>query len=122
MSSPNYETHKLWGILSWWILTQYLFESKNKEFSRDSRWNKNYFCNILSSVNGSTTKSPMTKSPVTKAPMTKSRVDPTYFFEESILTEALHDTPTFEVPLKPSCYTFLALQIIIDTIFLGYGK
>ena len=26
------------------------------------------------------------------------RVDPTYFFQESILTEALHDTPTFEVP------------------------
>ena len=25
-------------------------------------------------------------------------VDPTYFFQESILTEALHDTPTFEVP------------------------
>ena len=25
------------------------------------------------------------------------RVDPTYFFQESILTEALHDTPTFEV-------------------------
>ena len=28
----------------------------------------------------------------------KLRVDPTYFFQESILTEALHDTPTFEVP------------------------
>ena len=27
-----------------------------------------------------------------------SRVDPTYFFQESILTETLHDTPTFEVP------------------------
>ena len=27
-----------------------------------------------------------------------NRVDPTYFFQESILTEALHDTPTFEVP------------------------
>ena len=26
------------------------------------------------------------------------RVDPTYFFQESILTEALHDTPTFKVP------------------------
>ena len=26
------------------------------------------------------------------------RVDPTYFFQESILAEALHDTPTFEVP------------------------
>ena len=26
------------------------------------------------------------------------RVDPTYFLKENILTEALHDTPTFEVP------------------------
>ena len=26
------------------------------------------------------------------------RVYPMYFFQESILTEALHDTPTFEVP------------------------
>ena len=26
------------------------------------------------------------------------RVDPTYFFQKSILTEALDDTPTFEVP------------------------
>ena len=26
------------------------------------------------------------------------RVDPTYFFQESILAEALHATPTFEVP------------------------
>ena len=30
--------------------------------------------------------------------LTDIRVDPTYFFQESILTEALHDTPTFEVP------------------------
>ena len=44
------------------------------------------------------------------------RVDPTYFFEESILTEALHDTPTFEVPYKPSYYTLLALQTIIDPV------
>ena len=28
----------------------------------------------------------------------EDRVDPTYFYQESILTEALHDTPTFEVP------------------------
>ena len=26
------------------------------------------------------------------------RVDPTYFFQESILTKDLYDTPTFEVP------------------------
>ena len=44
------------------------------------------------------------------------RVDPTYFFEVSLLTEALQDTPTFEVPYKPSYYTFLALQIIIDPV------
>ena len=50
-----------------------------------------------------------------------TRVDPTYFLGESILTETLHDTPTFEVPSfhtfeVPSYYTFLALQIIIDAI------
>ena len=45
------------------------------------------------------------------------RVDPTYFYKESILTEALNDTPTSEVPKKPSCYTFLALQIIIEANF-----
>ena len=39
-----------------------------------------------------------------------------YSFEESILTETLHDTPTFEVPQKPSYYTFLTHQIIIDPI------
>ena len=33
-----------------------------------------------------------------------------------MLTETLHDTPTFEVPNKTSYYTFLALQIIIDAI------
>ena len=44
------------------------------------------------------------------------RVDPTYFFQESILTETFYDTPTFEVPQKPSFYTFLALQIIIDAL------
>ena len=48
--------------------------------------------------------------------ITFSRVDPMYFFEESILTEALHDTPTFEIPQKPSYYTFSALQIIIDPV------
>ena len=46
------------------------------------------------------------------------RVDPTYFFQESILTEALHDTPTFEVPQKPSYYTFLSHQIIIYPMLL----
>ena len=50
-----------------------------------------------------------------------TRVDPTYFLGESILTETLHDTPTFEVPSfhtfeVPSYYTFLALQIIIDDV------
>ena len=50
-----------------------------------------------------------------------TRVDPTYFSGESILTETLHDTPTFEVPSfhtfeVPSYYTFLALQIIIDDV------
>ena len=33
-----------------------------------------------------------------------------------MLTETLHDTPTFEVPNKTSYYTFLALQIIIDAV------
>ena len=49
-------------------------------------------------------------------PPNNYRVDPTYFFKESILTEALHDTPTFEVPEKPFYYTFLALLIIIDAV------
>ena len=38
-------------------------------------------------------------------------------FSGKYTTEVLHDTPTFEVPLNPSCYTFLAPQIIIETVF-----
>ena len=42
---------------------------------------------------------------------------PAYLFQENINTEALHGTPTFEVPFKPFYYTFLVLKVIIDAVF-----
>ena len=43
-----------------------------------------------------------------------------YFFQESILTKKLDDTPTYEVTSKSSCYTYLALQIIFEPVFGQY--